>query len=181
MNVIPMENIISYKHKSPSIDPGAYINPYALIIGDVTILEGVSVWPGAIIRADDDRIEIGANTAILDRALVEAPRDKPVSIGENALVSHGAILHGCTLEKGVLVGISATVLDGTLIGEESVISAGTLVPPGTEVPPRSKVMGVPAKVTAKVTDAELEKILEEHGNIRKKAQEYGQWFVAGQM
>lgn len=173
-----MENIISYKHKHPKIAEGVYINPYAIVIGDVTIHSGVSLWPGAIIRADDDKIEIGPNAAILDRVLVEAPRGKPVNIGENALISHGAILHGCTIHKGVLIGISANVLDGAEICEESVIAAGTLITPDTKIPTRSKVVGSPGKITGEVTDREVEKIREQHAAIKHKAQEYGTWFVA---
>lgn len=172
-----MDNIITYKHKSPTISEEAYINPYALIIGEVTIHRGVSVWPGAIVRADDDAIEVEENTAILDRVLIEAPLGKPVHIAKNVLISHGAILHGCTIETGVLIGISANILDDAKIGENSVIAAGALVPPGMTVPPRSKVMGMPGKVTGKVSDKEIDKIRDEHGNIVNKAKEYGNWFV----
>ncbi|UCH88423.1 MAG: gamma carbonic anhydrase family protein [Thermoplasmata archaeon] len=176
-----MENIISYKHKKPQIDSGAYINPYALIIGDVIIHAGVSVWPGAIIRADDDQIEVGENTAVLDRVLIEAPREKPVKIETDVLISHGAILHGCSVHKGVLIGISANILDGAEIGSESIIAAGTLVPPDARIPPRSKVMGMPGEITGTVSDQEIVKIQLEHASIIKKAKEYGSWFVANQI
>ena len=173
-----MENIISYKHKRPKIESGAYINPYAIVIGDVTIHTGVSLWPGVILRADDDHVEIGRAAAILDRSFIEAPRGYPVDIGENVLVSHGVTLHGSQVKKDVLIGISANILDGAKIGEESVISAGTLVPPNTTIPPRSKVMGVPAKVIGKVTDTELSEMRLKHAEIIEKAREYGKWFVA---
>jgi carbonic anhydrase/acetyltransferase-like protein (isoleucine patch superfamily) len=176
-----MDNIVAYKNKSPQIDPSAYINPFAIVIGDVSIAEGVSLWPGAIIRADDDSIEIGAHTAVLDRVMIEAPRGHPVKVGENALLSHGAVLHGCTVEEGVLIGISANILDGAVIGKESVIAAGALVPSGTVVPPRSKVMGVPGKITAEVIDSDVAKIQEERLRIIENAKDYGSWFVAGQM
>jgi carbonic anhydrase/acetyltransferase-like protein (isoleucine patch superfamily) len=176
-----MENIIAYKHKKPKIDSGAYINPYAIVIGDVTIQSGVSLWPGVILRADDDKIEVGHNTAILDRSLIEAPRDRPVTIGSGVLISHGAILHGCTIHDGALIGISANILDGSEIGAESIVAAGALVTHDSVIPPRSKVMGMPAKVTGRVSDQEIVKVQLEHDSIMKKAKEYGSWFVANQI
>jgi carbonic anhydrase/acetyltransferase-like protein (isoleucine patch superfamily) len=175
-----MENIVAYKNKSPKIDSSAYINPFALIIGDVTISEGVTVWPGAIIRADDDRIEIGNDTAVLDRVLIEAPRDNPVTIGHAVLVSHGAILHGCYVQSGALIGIGANILDGAEIGSESVIGAGALITPNTTIPPRSKVMGSPGKVVGEVSDEDAENIKSEHTRIMEKARDYGRWFVTNQ-
>ena len=176
-----MSNIISYKHKHPEIDENAYVNPYAVVIGEVTVHENVSLWPGVILRADDDRIEVGANTAILDKVLVEAPEGKPVIIGVNVLVSHGAVLHGCIINNGALIGISANILDGAEIGEECVIAAGTLIPPGTKVPPRSKVMGSPGKITGGVTDEDIAQVQKQHAGILAKAKDYGTWFVAKQI
>ena len=176
-----MDNIVAYKNKSPNIDSSAYINPFAIVIGDVTIAEGVSLWPGAILRADDDSIVIGAHTAVLDRVMIEAPRGYPVTVGENALISHSAVLHGCTVEEGVLVGISANILDGVTIGKESVIAAGALVPSGINIPDRSKVMGVPGKITADVSDTDVAKIQDERLRIMEKAKDYGSWFVAKQI
>lgn len=179
--VVELENIISYKNKRPRIADTAYINPYAIVIGDVVVGDGVSLWPGVIIRADDDKIEIGANTVILDRAMVEAPLGKPVVIGEDVLISHGAVLHGCSVERGALIGISANILDGATIGAESVVSASAMVPPGTEIPPRSKAMGLPASVVGRVSDEEIEHIQAERRRVIEKAKEYGQWFVAKQI
>jgi carbonic anhydrase/acetyltransferase-like protein (isoleucine patch superfamily) len=176
-----MENIVTYKNKKPQIADTAYINPYAIVIGDVVIGDGVSLWPGVIIRADDDRIIIGNNTAILDRAMVEAPLGKPVVIGEDVLISHGAVLHGCTVERGALIGISANILDGAVIGQESVIGAGALVPAGTSIPARSKAMGMPAQVTGEVTDTDISQIQTERKRVMEKAMDYGQWFVAKQI
>jgi carbonic anhydrase/acetyltransferase-like protein (isoleucine patch superfamily) len=172
-----MENIISYKNKKPAIEEGAYINPYAIVIGQVTVRVGVSLWPGVIVRADDGSVELGKDTAVLDRALIEAPRDQPVTIGERALISHGAILHGCSVGNGTLIGISANILDGVEIGDECVVAAGALITPGTKIPARSKVMGTPAKVTGTVTEQELVRVGLEHASIVKKAKEYGSWFI----
>jgi carbonic anhydrase/acetyltransferase-like protein (isoleucine patch superfamily) len=173
-----MKNIISYKNKKPVIEEGTYINPYALVIGRVMVREGVSLWPGVIVRADDSPVELGKDTAVLDRALIEAPRDHPMTIGEKALISHGAILHGCTVGNGTLIGISANILDGVEVGDECVVAAGTLITPGMKIPSRSKVMGTPAKVTGTVTEQDLVRVSLEHASIIKKAKEYGTWFVA---
>jgi carbonic anhydrase/acetyltransferase-like protein (isoleucine patch superfamily) len=176
-----MENIVTYKQKKPQIADDAYINPFAVVIGDVKINSGASLWPGVIVRADEESIEIGKNVALLDRALIEAPQGYPVRIEDNVLVSHNVTLHGCIIEKGVLIGIGASVLEGSVIGRESVIGAGSLIPTGMEVPLRSKVLGVPGKVTGTVTDRELKEIKEKHGKIKEKAKNYGSWFVTGKM
>ncbi len=168
---------MSPKEKQPRIDENAYVNPYAKVIGDVTIQTGASLWPDVIIRADNDRVEIGKNVAILDRSLVEAPQGHPVNIGENVLVSHGAKLHGCEINDNVLIGMSAQILVGAKIGAESVIAAGAVVSPNTEIPPRSKVVGAPGKVVGEVTDEELGEIRQKHNEIIKKAREYGEWYV----
>jgi carbonic anhydrase/acetyltransferase-like protein (isoleucine patch superfamily) len=172
-----MENIVTYKNKHPKIDDNAYINPYAIVIGEGVIHSGVSLWPGVIVRADDEQIEIGENTAILDKSLIEAPRGFPTKIGPEVLVSHGVTLHGCTIERGVIIGISANVLEGAIIGEESVIAAGALVPKNALIPPRSKVVGVPGTVTGEVSDEEIYEIHEKRAEIKEKAREYGKWFV----
>jgi carbonic anhydrase/acetyltransferase-like protein (isoleucine patch superfamily) len=175
-----MDNIVTYKNKKPQISERAYINPYAIVIGDVVVSDGVSLWPGVIIRADDEKITIGANTAILDRAMIEAPMNRPVVIGENVLISHGAVLHGCSISSGVLVGISANILDGVDLGDRRIIKTSAMVPAGMKIPPRSKVMGLPAKIVGEVTDEDIEQIQIERRRVAEKTKEYGQWFVAKQ-
>ena len=176
-----MQNIVPYKNKRPKIHKDSYINPFAVVIGDVVIESGASLWPGVIVRADEDRIEVGENSALLDQVLVEAPFGKPVIIGKNVLVSHNVTLHGCIVQDHVLIGIGANILDGAVLGHESVVGAGALVPAGLEIPARSKVMGVPAEIIGTVTDSELEEIAEKHKKIMDKAKDYGSWFVTGQL
>ena len=173
-----MKNIIPFMHKRPSIDKTAYINPYAIIIGDVRIHAGASLWPGVTIRADDEYVKIGKNTAILDRSFIDASRGKPVDIANDVLISHGALLQGCKIGKGTLIGKNASVQDGAEIGEESVIVANTYISPDTKIPPRSKVGGVPGTVLGKVTEKEIFEVRKKHTEIMEKALEYGQWFVA---
>lgn len=172
-----LKNIIPFMHKRPNIDKTAYINPYAIIIGDVTIQAGASLWPGVTIRANDEHVEIGKNTAILDRSFIDAPQGKPVDIANDVLISHGAMLQGCKIAKGVLIGKNVSIQDGAEIGEESVIVANTYISPDTKIPPRSKVAGVPGKVAGKVTENEIYEVRKKHTEIMEKALEYGQWFV----
>ena len=172
-----MENIIPLKGKYPKIDKSTYVNPFAIVIGDVIIHQHVSLWPGVIIRADEERIEIGQNTIILDRTFIEASRKQPVKIGENVLISHNVTLRGCTIQNGALIGINANILNGAKIGECAVISAGTLISPNTIIPSKSKVTGVPGDIKGKVTNSELDEIRRKHIEIMAKAQEYGKWFV----
>ena len=174
-------NIVPYKDKSPVVDKGAYVNPCAVLIGDVTVHDGASLWPGVIVRANEAKIEIGPNTALLDRAFVEASAGNPVVIGKDAFVSHKVTLHGCTVHDRVLIGIGATVLDGAVIGEGTVIGARALVTSNSKIPPRSKVFGVPGKIIGPITDLDLEDIKKWHRKILERAKEYGRWFVVGQV
>ena len=116
-----------------------------------------------------------------DRAMAEAPRGKPVIIGEDVLISHGAVLHGCAIEPGVLVGISANILDGAEIGSQAVVGASAMVPPGMKIPACTKALGMPAQLAGQVSDAEVEEVLQELRRVQEKAKEYGQWFVTKQI
>ncbi len=179
--VMVMDNIIKYKEKTPKIDKDVYINPFAVVLGDVTIHSSSSLWPGVIIRAFEDYIEIGKNVNLLDRVLIEAVKGYPVIIGNNVLVSHNVTLYGCVIKNDVLIGINANILDGAVIGECSVIWPSTVVPGGMKIPPRSKVRGIPGKITGKVTDEDLREISKKHEKIKIKAKNYGDWFVTKQV
>jgi carbonic anhydrase/acetyltransferase-like protein (isoleucine patch superfamily) len=158
--------------KRPALGDGVYVDESAVVIGDVRLGGGASVWPAAVVRADDDRVEVGKGSAVLDMAFIEAPRGRPVTIGEGCLVSHCARLHGCTLGRSVLVGIGAIVLDGARVGDGAVVAAGSLVPPGAEVQPRTVVMGVPAKASRSVGPTDLETLRSELETLRAKAALY---------
>lgn len=174
-------NIISIKDKQPKVDSSAYINPYAVVIGDVTIHAGVSLWPGVTVRGDDEHAEIGRGTAILDKSYIDTSRGHIVDIGEGVLISHGAILHGCKVGNGVLIGKGAIIQEGSEIGSETVILNGAYIPTKAKIPPRSKVAGVPGKVIGNVTDEEILEVRNKHTEILKKSKEYGNWFVAKQI
>jgi len=125
--------------------PG-FIAKNATICGDVTLSGNVSIWFGAVIRADKDSIHIGERSNIQDNAVVHTSRGFPVTIGEDVSVGHGAILHGCTVGDRVLIGMGAIVMNGATVGEGSILGAGTVVTEGSVIPPRSVVLGVPGKV-----------------------------------
>ncbi|MCE4615150.1 MAG: gamma carbonic anhydrase family protein [Desulfurococcales archaeon] len=169
-------NIFSFNGKTPRIHPTAFIDPSARIVGDVTIEENVGILYGTIIRGDDDRIDIGKSSVVLENSLVEAPPGKPVSIRENSLVSHGAIIHGAIVGDCSLVGIGAIVLDGAVIGEESIIAAGALIPPGKIIPRRSLVIGIPGKTIRNITDEDLEVVKKELEAVHRKIPVYKRLF-----
>ncbi|KJS62328.1 gamma carbonic anhydrase family protein [Streptomyces rubellomurinus] len=139
---------------TPSVDPTAFLAPNAVVVGDVTIGAGASVWYGAVLRADAGPITVGAGSNIQDNCSLHADPGFPLVVGERITVGHNAVLHGCTVEDDVLVGMSATVLNGARIGTGSLIAAGAVVPQGTVVPPGSLVAGVPAKVRRELTEEE---------------------------
>ena len=162
----------SFGDKKPTVAKDVFVDESAVVIGDVTLKERASVWPGAVIRADDDSVEIGKGSAVLDLCLLEAPRGRPVAIGDGCIVSHGARLHGCSVGNDSIIGIGAIVLDGVSIGEKSVVAAGSLVPPGAKIPPNSFVMGVPGRITRQTSPNDLARLREELRALVDKAARY---------
>lgn len=154
--------ISSYKGTSPRIAGTAFIAESAHIIGDVHIGEHSSVWFNCVLRGDCYYIRIGESSNIQDGSVIHVTQNRfPTIIGNHVTVGHMAMLHGCTVNDRSLIGIGAIILDDVTIGEESFIAAGSLVTPGTVIPPRSMVMGSPAKVRRQVTDEEVARI-DEH-------------------
>ena len=139
--------IRSYKGRKPQIAASAYIDEAATIIGDVTIGEESSVWPGVVIRGDVHYIRIGARTNVQDGCVLHVMRDEwPLILGDNVTIGHGVLLHGCTIESRCLIGMGSIILNGAKIGTGSIVAAGTLVPERAQVPPGSLFMGHPGKV-----------------------------------
>ena len=132
--------------RRPVIDPDAYVSPESTVIGDVTIARGASVWPGAVLRADYGRIEIGARTSIQDGTVLHTTAEWPTVIGAECVVGHVAHLEGCTVEDRCLIGSGSVVLNRARIGAGSVVGAQALVPEGLVVPAGSMALGVPARV-----------------------------------
>ncbi len=158
--------------RRPSVAQGAYVDESALLIGGVTIRRRASVWPCALLRADDDDVEVGEGSAVMDMAFAEAPRGRPVKVGKDCLVSHGARLHGCVVEEGSLIGIGAMVLDGAVIGRGSIVAAGSLVPPGKVVPAGSVAVGAPAAVVRQTTEEDRALVRSELEAVQTKAERY---------
>jgi gamma-carbonic anhydrase len=144
--------IRSHHGRMPQIAASAYIDPQAAVIGDVSIGELSSVWPCVVIRGDVNWIRIGARTNIQDGSILHVYKDThPLQLADLVTVGHGAILHGCTIESRVLIGMGSILLNGARIGEGSIVAAGTLVPEGTVVPPGSLFMGHPGKFRRALT------------------------------
>jgi carbonic anhydrase/acetyltransferase-like protein (isoleucine patch superfamily) len=149
--------IRTFAGKSPRFGERVFVAATAAVVGDVELADDVSVWYGATLRADLQEIRIGARSNLQDNVVVHVDEpDFPVHVAEDVTVGHAAVLHGCRVDRGALVGMHATVLNGAVIGEEAVVAAGALVPPGMTVPPRSLAAGVPAKVRREVTAEEIE-------------------------
>ena len=145
-------DIRPYRGKRPQIAASAYVDPAAVIIGDVVIGEDSSVWPCTVIRGDVHHIRIGARTNIQDGCVLHVMKDEyPLILGDNVTVGHSCTLHGCTIESRCLIGMGATLLNGVKVGAGSIVAAGTLLVERTVIPPGSLVMGSPGKVKRALT------------------------------
>ncbi len=139
----------------PAIPASCYIAPEATIIGRVKLGEHVTVWPGVVIRADNEDVVIGDNTSIQDGAVLHVDPGCPLTLGIGVTIGHQAMLHGCTIGDGSLIGIQAIVLNNARIGRESLVGAGAIVGEGKTFPDRSLLVGAPAKLVRTLTDDAL--------------------------
>jgi len=148
--------IKTFQNISPKIHETAFVAENATVIGDVEIGAESSVWFNAVVRGDVNFIRIGARTNIQDASVIHvSSKTHPTVLEDEITLGHRVTLHGCYVERGCLIGIGAIVLDGARIGKNSLIAAGSLVTPDTQIPPRSLVMGSPARVRRKLTDDEI--------------------------
>lgn len=131
---------------APEIDPDAWVAPGAVVVGKVRLRAGASVWFGAVLRGDTEWIEVGEGSNVQDNSVLHTDLGYPLVIGAGCTIGHKAILHGCTVEAGALVGMGSTVLNGAVIGAGSLIGACALVTEGKAIPPGSLAMGAPARV-----------------------------------
>ena len=150
--------LISLPDRTPAIHETAWIAPNATVIGSAVMEQDSSLWFSAVIRADGDTITIGRGSNVQDGCVLHADRGVPLRLGAGVTVGHNAVLHGCTVDDDVLIGMGAIVLNGASIGSGSIIGAGAMIPEGTQVPPNSMVLGVPGKVRRETTHAEREGI-----------------------
>jgi carbonic anhydrase/acetyltransferase-like protein (isoleucine patch superfamily) len=152
--------------RKPRIHAGAWVDPAAQVIGDVEIGDGSSIWPGAIVRGDQDNyIRIGRNTNVQDGSVLHVTPQFPCRVGDNVTIGHRCVVHACTVEHNVRIGIGAVVLNGAVVEEWAQVGAGALVPPGKVIPSGWLVMGVPAKPVRKMSQEELD-------DIARNAREY---------
>jgi carbonic anhydrase/acetyltransferase-like protein (isoleucine patch superfamily) len=148
-------HILAVDGRNPALSEDAWIAPTAVVVGSATIGAGTGIFYGAVVRADMEDISIGAGSNIQDGAVIHADPGYPARVGSRVSVGHGAVLHGCTVGDGTLIGMNATVLNGVVIGAGSLIAANALVLEGMEVPPGSLVAGVPGKVRRPLTPEEI--------------------------
>jgi carbonic anhydrase/acetyltransferase-like protein (isoleucine patch superfamily) len=155
------DNIRSHRGITPTLGARVYVDPVATVIGNVTLGEDVSVWPGAVIRGDMHRITVGNRSNVQDNAVLHIthasdfnPDGWPLTIGDDVIIGHGAILHGCTIGNRVLVGNGAIVNDGAIVEDEVMIGAGTVVPPGKRLESGNLYVGSPCRLLRATTDAE---------------------------
>lgn len=173
--------ILPYNGRSPIIADDVFIAPNTSIIGDVTIGAGSSVWFGTTIRGDVMSIQIGERTSIQDGSVVHATEGwAPTLVGDDCVVGHKVILHGCTVGDRVLVGMGACILDAAKIGNDVIIGAGSLVTTKKEIPDGVLVMGSPAKIIRPLTDADRASILGGAAHYVKKSIDYREMLAANE-
>lgn len=157
---------------TPHVDPGAMVLDEATLIGRIHLANDVTVWPGAVLRGDNEPITVGEGSNLQDGCVVHTDPGHPVIIGRQVTVGHLAMLHGCTIGDGTLVGMNATLLNGAEIGENCIIGAGALITSGKRFPPRSLIVGVPAKAVRELTDDEVQSALDNSHVYVKKIESY---------
>jgi carbonic anhydrase/acetyltransferase-like protein (isoleucine patch superfamily) len=140
------------------VHPTAFVHARALVVGDVTLGEHVSVWPTAVVRGDTAHIVVGAESNIQDGTVVHVDRGMPTTIGARVAIGHRAIVHGATIEDECLIGMGAILLNGVHVGRGSIVGAGAVCPERMIIPPGSLVLGVPGRVVRATTDAERARI-----------------------
>lgn len=165
-------NLYSFKEHTPQIGTNCYIAPGSQVIGRVTLEENTNVWFNTVLRGDVNHIFIGRNTNVQDLSMLHVTENNPLIIQENVTIGHSVTLHGCTVEKNCLIGMGATLLDKSVIGEYSIVAAGSVVSPNKVFPPRSMIMGVPAKVVRALNENEIEMLNLHYKSYVKYASEF---------
>ena len=165
--------IIDYKSKSPNIDPEAFVAPDAWVIGDVNIAKDVSIFFGTVLRGDLESISVGEGTNIQEHSLLHTTNKRsPVVVGKHITIGHRAIVHGCRIGDGSLIGMGATVLDDTVVEEECIIGAGCVVKENQVIPARSLVVGVPGKIVKTLSDEDIKGMRDSALDYVQKGKDY---------
>lgn len=163
--------LYEYKGKKPLVDPTAFIAEGAKVVGDVVIGKESSIWYNAVLRGDLAPIMIGSRVNIQDGCIGHVNTDQPLIVEDDVSVGHGAIIHGCRIGRGTLIGMGAIVLNGAEIGEYALIGAGALVTENKIIPPRTLVLGTPARVVRELTEKDLERMRRTMESYVEKGQE----------
>ncbi|WP_244864956.1 gamma carbonic anhydrase family protein [Xylanibacillus composti] len=163
---------MAYGGKSPQVGKDVYVAEGVQLIGDLTIGEQASIWFNTVLRADLAPIRIGARSNIQDGCVGHVNTDQPLLVAEEVSVGHGAIIHGCTIGKGTLIGMGAIVLNGAEIGEYALIGAGALVTENTKIPPYTLALGTPAKAVRELNEKDLLRMRRTMESYVQKGREY---------
>ncbi|MDY6946507.1 MAG: gamma carbonic anhydrase family protein [Pseudomonadota bacterium] len=160
-----------YGERVPSLHDSVFVAPGANVIGSVVLSENVSVWFGVTIRGDNDVITIGKNSNVQEGAVLHTDAGLALTVGENVTIGHQAMLHGCSVGDGSLIGIQAVVLNGAVIGKGCLVGAGAIVTERKVFPDRSLILGAPARVARVLTDEDVEKLLKSAASyVERRAQ-----------
>lgn len=159
--------IYRFGDRIPSVHDSVFVAPNASVIGSVILSENVSVWFGATIRGDNDVITLGKNSNVQEGAVLHTDPGLKLTVGENVTIGHQAMLHGCTIGDGSLIGIQAVVLNGAVVGKGCLVGAGAIITERKTFPDRSLILGSPARVVRQLTDEDVEKLM-------KAAQSYAE-------
>jgi carbonic anhydrase/acetyltransferase-like protein (isoleucine patch superfamily) len=162
----------------PQIDPTAWVAPTAVLIGNVIVGPRANIWFGAVLRGDNEPIVVGEGSNIQENSVLHTDMGSPLTIGANCTIGHKAMLHGCTIEDGSLIGMGATLLNGAKIGAGSLVGACALVTEGKEIPPGSLVMGAPAKVVRELDAAAQARLLKSATGYQANAARFARGMVA---
>ncbi len=165
---------LPYADQTPDLDPDAWAAPNATLVGSVTLASEASVWFGAVLRGDGDSITIGAGSNVQDGCVLHADPGFPVWVGTGVSIGHNAVVHGCVIEDGALVGMGAVVLNGARVGAGSLVAAGTVVLEGADIPPRSLVAGVPGKVRRELNEEEVQSLQGNASRYRARRRQYAE-------
>jgi len=158
--------------ETPDIPASAFVSAEATVIGKVTLGERASVWSGAALRGDNERIAIGEGSNVQEGAVLHTDPGFPLQVGRNVTIGHQAMLHGCTIGEGSLIGIQSLVMNGATIGRHCLVGAGAIVTERKRFPDRSLIMGVPAKVVRELTDEEVARLEQSAADYAERGARY---------
>ncbi len=164
--------LIEYQNKKPQVAPGAFIAPTAVLIGDVRVEEGASIWFGAVLRGDFSGIIVREKASVQDNVVVHVIPGTPAEIGKGVTVAHGTVLHSCTLGEGSVVGMNAVIMDLAELGEQAMVAAGSVVPDRFKVPPRHLAAGVPAQIKKEIEGEALAWVQQSAASYQELARTY---------